>query len=61
MRIHLGKFNGYEKEDIIGIYDEVNNQKISLKKITLIKEVENNYDIIPTCANKFDSFRLLGG
>lgn len=35
----IGKFNGYEKENIIGIYDEVNNEKISLKKITLIKDV----------------------
>lgn len=35
----IGKFNGYEKDNIIGVYDEVNNQKISLKKITLIKDV----------------------
>lgn len=35
----IGKFNGYEKENIIGIYDEVNNQKISLNQIKLIKDL----------------------
>lgn len=35
----VGKFNGYEKDDIIGVYDEVNNKKIPLNKITLIKDV----------------------
>lgn len=35
----IGKFNGYEKENIIGVYDEVHNEKISLKKITLVKDV----------------------
>lgn len=32
----IGKFNGYEKKDIVGIYDVENNKNISLKKVEFI-------------------------
>lgn len=35
----IGTFNGYEKENIIGIYDEVNKKKISLNNVELIKDI----------------------
>lgn len=36
---YIGKFNGYEKNDIVGIYDEINNQKIALNQVKLIKDL----------------------
>lgn len=35
----IGTFNGYEKENIIGVYDEVNKKKISLNNVELIKDI----------------------
>ena len=34
----IGQFNGYEKKDIIGIYNVGNNKNISLKKVEFIKK-----------------------